>query len=203
MPDIWITPMTPTTHNPQPTTHNPQFVAISRQSILRSISGILAGIAPIAGLSVFGTARWPLTTNQEHGVHISMMPVNAVHRSGVQYIFIYRVVYTYYSTRHIGLHSIWMLWHNFHDCTARASGRVFERTMPTFNTLNKLAKTAQLNSLQTCELHLVTSWKFVAHVVGSWSKTSAHRTEYTKPWYGSCSREDAKNAVQNWLSRNR
>ena len=58
--------------------------------------------------------------------------------------FIYRVVCTYYSTRHIGLHSIWMMWRNYHDCTARASGRVFERTIPTFNTVNELAKIAQL-----------------------------------------------------------
>ena len=76
----------PTTHDPQPTTHNTQFVAISRQSILRGISGIPAGIAPIAGLSVFSAACWPLTTNQEHGVHTSMTPINAIYRSGVKYL---------------------------------------------------------------------------------------------------------------------
>ena len=60
--------------------------------------------------------------------------------------FVYRVVYTYYSTRHISLHYIWMMWRNYHDYTARSSGRVFERTIPTFNTVNKLAKIAQLHS---------------------------------------------------------
>ena len=58
---------------------------------------------------------------------------------------IYRVVHTYYSTRHIGLHSIWMMWRNYHDYTAEASCRVFERTMPSFNTVNELAEIVQLH----------------------------------------------------------
>ena len=61
--------------------------------------------------------------------------------------FIHRVVYTYYSTRHIGPHSIWMMWRNYHDCTARVSGRVLERMTPTFNTVNELVKIAQLHSI--------------------------------------------------------
>ena len=77
---------------------------------------------------------------------------NSIQFNSIQFnsvYFIYWVVHAYYSIRHIGLHPIWTMWRNYHDYTARASGMVFERTMPTFNTVNELAnwrKIAQLHS---------------------------------------------------------
>ena len=82
------------------------------------------------------------TGSQTEGVLYVLKSYFSVH----SIYFIYRVVYTYYSTRHIGLHSIWMMWRNCHAYTAEASGRVFERTMPSFNTVNELAEIVQLHS---------------------------------------------------------